>query len=207
MELIESKRLRKCIRCLNKVESYYIHKKKVICKECIDYYMNLKITCCICGKKIKRTSEYINSDTNTSKVFCSENCYNAFLKEKIDLQELEDFLKNIHKVENLNPRIYVQINEFKKKYKFTVKGIILTLKYVVYTLRKEIPIDNISIVQYYYENAKQEYIAKVNREKIAENLQECNYNMVSNIKKVKIKYEPNRKNILITELNLGEYNE
>ena len=154
---------------------------------------------------LKRRYEYINiDDTKSKKVFCSEDCYKSFVNDKADIEELDNFLKEYHKVDTLNPRIYVQINEFKKKYKFTTKGILLTLRYIINTLKKDIPIDNISLVQYYYENAKQEYITKAHREKIAENLQESNYNMISKIKKVKIEYKPIRKNILITDLDLGE---
>lgn len=208
IELIQGKRQRKCNRCSNKIDNYYIYKSKSICKECIEYYLDLKVTCSICNKKINRRYEYIPiEEANTTKVFCSKECYDYFIKEKKDLEELNLFLKEYHKIDTLNPRIYVQINEFKKKYNFTIKGMLLTLKYIINTLKKEIPIDNISLVQYYYDKAKEEYITKASREKVAIKLQESNYNMVSGVKKIKIKYNINRKNILITNLNLGEENE
>ena len=42
------------------------------------------------------------------------------------------------------------------------------------------------------------------REILAEKLQENNYTMISGIRKIKIKHNFNRKNILITDLDLGE---
>ena len=57
--------------------------------------------------------------------------------------------------------IYMQINQYIKKNNFTYKGILLTLQYITETLKKDLQIDNISIVSWYYDIAKDNYIKKV----------------------------------------------
>lgn len=205
MELIENKRPRKCNRCSNKVNAYYIYKDKAICKDCIEHYLDLKITCSICNTKLKRRNEYINiNDVKSTKVFCSENCYKSFINDKADLEELDNFLKEYHRVDTLNPRIYVQINEFKKKYKFTTKGILLTLRYIINTLRKEVPIDNISLVQYYYDKAKEDYVKKINREKAVNKLENLTPTITKSIKFDNSYNNDRLKNILIVDIVLEQ---
>lgn len=200
-------KIRKCNKCGQKKSNFSIHKKKVICDDCLEGYLESSTTCSVCGIKLKRKNEYIEeefSDSDKNKTFCSKTCYNKVKQEKLDLDELDLWLKNYHKVETLNSRIYMQINQYIKKNNFTHKGILLTLQYLTNDLKKELQIDNISIVAWYYDQAKANYIKKIESQKKSLLLKEQNFQMFNNINtKSSVKREKDNRNekILITKID------
>ena len=201
---------RKCHKCSEKVENYNIVKDKAVCLECFEEYLELKITCSECKKKIKRKDEFVPEDKKRwKKIYCCENCYNNMLLEEADLDKLDRWLKNYHKVEKLDTRIYMQIQDFKKKYSFTTKGIHLTLEFMVGVDRIDLQLGNISLVPYYYDKAKKYYIDKQNRINNVKKFDKSSSELIKEAKTVKfVAPKTNRANsILITELEFSEEGE
>lgn len=200
---------RKCSKCGQKSSEYTIYKDKTLCNDCIEDYLDASTSCSICGKRVKRKLEYIDeqvSNADKKKTFCSHNCYKKLLQDRLDMEELDLWLKNYHRVESLNSRIYMQINQFVKKNNYTYKGILLTLQYYTLIQKKDLQIDNISIVSWYYDSAKEDFIKKQEQRKKAQELQEQNFKMfntVNTISTVKRDVDTRRDEILITDINFN----
>lgn len=197
--------MKKCVGCSDKFQYTIKYKSKNYCPNCHNKLMNSKTNCSICKKSYVRADEYTcdsmeNKDKN--KNFCSLQCYQTLLKDRVDMEELDKWLKEYHKTEKLNSRIYMQIQQFKSKNGFTYKGILLTLQYVVNTLKKDLELDTIGLVAWYYDTAKEEYIKNINKQQRLE-MVSSDFKMfqVSKSKPKIIKYSDNReKKILITEI-------
>lgn len=200
-------RARKCIKCKNKSTDYKIHKNKAICGECYVNYMNAHVQCSICGKTIKRLKEYQSSDISKSdlqKIFCSKACHTKLIHERDILDEIDKWLKSYFKMDKLNPRIYIQLNEFQSKFNMTPEGILYTLKYIKEETNKELLNNSITIVTWYYETAKKHYIEKQKIKSKIKDFNSKNENIVTKtLSDLKV-YRPidTRKNdILITEID------
>jgi hypothetical protein len=200
-------RKRKCHKCSESFKDYKIIKDKAICLSCYDEYLELKILCSECKGKIKRKDEFIPPDKKRwKKVYCSIDCYNKMLTEEQDLQNLDDWLKNYHKVEKLDTRIYMQIKDFQRKYNFTIKGIHLTLEFITLVEGTELQLGNISLVPYYYDRAKKYYIEKQTRINNIKKLEQSSTKLLKETKSV-VFTAPNTnriKNILITEIEFSK---
>lgn len=200
---------RKCNKCGQKFSDYSLYKDKVFCNDCLESHLNAMTTCTICKGKIKRKYEYISKDFSSAdkkKTFCSSQCYQKMIQDKLDMDELDKWLKEYHKVESLNSRIYMQITQFVNKNNFTYKGILLTLQYLVKEQRKELQIDNISLVSWYYDSAKDSYMKEIALEKKLQQLQEDNFKMFNVIKtksSVNRQVDKRKDNILITEITFN----
>ena len=197
--------MRKCVRCSKKFDDTVSYKGKRYCKECLDIYMNSKASCSVCKKSFTRKLEYTleaMENKDKKKTFCSRNCYDNIVRDRIDLDELDQWLKQYHKTDKLNNRIYMQINQFKSKNNFTYKGILLTLEYVTNTLKKNLELDTIGIVAWYYDNAKEEYIKKIERQ---EKALKVDHTKINFFEEKEIIFKPiidNRvSKILITDIN------
>lgn len=197
--------MRKCVRCGKKFEDTFEYKGKRYCKECFATYLTLKASCSVCKKSFVRGSEYTCDSMESKdkkKTFCSKECYDKLIQERLDLDELDNWLKQYHKTDKLNNRIYMQINQFKSKNNFTYKGILLTLEYITNTLKKNLELDTIGIVAWYYDSAKQEYIKKINRQRKNESLNDFIMFQNSAYKPKVLEYVDNRKDkILITNID------
>lgn len=197
--------MRKCVRCGKKFEDTFEYKGKRYCKECFATYLTLKASCSVCKKSFVRGSEYTCDSMESKdkkKTFCSKECYDKLIQERLDLDELDNWLKQYHKTDKLNNRIYMQINQFKSKNNFTYKGILLTLEYITNTLKKNLELDTIGIVAWYYDSAKQEYIKKINRQRKNESLNDFIMFQNSAHKPKVLEYVDNRKDkILITNID------
>lgn len=197
--------MKKCVRCGKKFEDTFEYKGKRYCKECFATYLTLKASCSVCKKSFIRGSEYTcdsMENKDKKKNFCSKECYDKLIQERLDLDELDNWLKQYHKTDKLNNRIYMQINQFKSKNNFTYKGILLTLEYITNTLKKNLELDTIGIVAWYYDSAKQEYIKKINRQEKNESLNDFIMFQNSAYKPKVLEYTDNRKDkILITNID------
>ena len=197
--------MKKCVRCGKKFEDTFEYKGKRYCKECFATYLTLKASCSVCKKSFVRGSEYTcdsMENKDKKKNFCSKECYDKLIQERLDLDELDNWLKQYHKTDKLNNRIYMQINQFKSKNNFTYKGILLTLEYITNTLKKNLELDTIGIVAWYYDSAKQEYIKKINRQRKNESLNDFIMFQNSAHKPNVLEYVDNRKDkILITNID------
>lgn len=202
-------RVRKCDRCKEKTTEYKTYKNKAICENCYSTYINGTITCTTCKIQIKRINEYIGTDidkSDTSKNFCSQDCYNKLLENRKILEEIDMWLKEYFKMDRLNPRVYMQLNEFQTKFNMTPQGILYTLNYIKNETNKEILSNSLTIVTWYYETAKNNYLEKQKLKTKIEEFNKINSSMFqSSNSKVKVLREPdNRKDkILITEINFN----
>lgn len=202
-------RPRKCNKCSSKVNEYVIYKEKAFCNDCIGSYLTSKTSCSICNRKIQRDKEFIPTDclkVDLKKVFCSDRCYNKLVQDRIDMNELDKWLKEYHKSEKINNRIYMQIQQYVNKNNFTYKGILLTLQYITETLKKDLMVDNISLVSWYYDTVKDLYFKKMEEQKKTLQLQEQGFQMFKEIKTNSSvnRVEDNRKDkILITKIDFN----
>lgn len=161
----------KCTIC-KKEENLTIVNGKYYCKEHFEEFMNTKVTCHQCGKKVTRLDgvpliEY--SIKKTNKWFCNEKCKNKFNKEQEYKDKLNDELLkyfNYSSSKEAPTSMYVQMNHFIRKYHMTYQGMYLTLQYCIsHGLKLEK--GNIGLLQWKYELAKEEYIKKMEIEKSA----------------------------------------
>ena len=197
--------MKKCIRCNKKYEHTISYKGKNYCVTCLYDFKETKTNCSVCKKSMVRDVEYSNDTmekADTKKYFCSSTCYQQLIQDRQDLDELDRWLKSYHKVEKLNSRIYMQIQQFKSKNNFTTKGILLTLQYITNTLKKNLEPDTIGIVSWYYDTAKQEYINRFNRQ---QNALHQEHNGIDLSVSKKVMYKPiidnRKKQILITDID------
>lgn len=197
--------MKKCTRCGKKFEDTIEYKGKRYCNECFKVYLTLKASCSVCKKSFVRGLEYTHDNMESKdkkKNFCSKECYDKLIQERLDLEELDNWLKQYHKTDKLNSRIYMQINQFKSKNNFTYKGMLLTLDYITNTLKKNLELDTVGIIAWHYDNAKQEYIKKIQRQEKNETLGDFTMFKDSCYKPKVAEYEDNRKNkILITNID------
>lgn len=197
--------MKKCTRCSKKFEDTVEYKGKRYCKECFSEYLDLKSSCSVCKKSFIRKLEF-TCDTMDSKDkkknFCSQECYDNLIQDRLDLDELDKWLKQYHKTDKLNNRVYMQINQFKSKNNFTYKGMLLTLEYITNTLKKNLELDTVGIIAWHYDNAKEEYIKKIKRQEKALSI---DYTKINLFEKRDIIFKPTTDNrinkILITDIN------
>lgn len=159
---------RKCKQCSEK-KMCSPYRDVWVCDDCYSHYMSLKITCKQCKNKVQRAFEYIPQTGKLS--FCSKKCYESYMQEQQDKEDLVNWLLEYHGVEKLNSRIYMQIETMAKKGK-KYKGILLTLQYVADVLNKAVLIDTIAIVDWEYDNCKNYHIKQRELKKSLEAIDE-----------------------------------
>lgn len=165
----------KCNVCKKEGYDFTTINGKKYCKEHLEEFMNKKIKCEICGTSIIRKEaisllEYTEKKAN--KWFCCESCKKKFLNEQKYKDILNEEIMNYFGYEtskDVPVGIYVQLNNFIKKYKMTYEGMYLTLKYCI---RNKIHLEkgNLGLLQWKYELAKDEYIKSLEIEKSVENV-------------------------------------
>ena len=200
-------RARKWVKCDEKITDYIVHKDKPICLKCYESYINSKVTCTICNLSIARNKEYTSTDKKDyKKTFCSKECYDKFIENKNIMDQIDLWLKDYYKMDKLNPRIFMQLNEFQTKLNMTPQGILYTLNYIKNETNKELLDNSLTIVTWFYESAKQHYIEK---QKIKDKIEEFNklnssmFQKSSSTVKVHRAIDNRKENILITEINFN----
>lgn len=202
-------RVRKCFKCKKKSTDYKIYKNKAICINCYDDYINSSIKCVVCDRIFKRNEEYIYLEMDKAdlqKNFCSIECYNKLIEDRKTLDEIDKWLKDYFKMEKLNPRIYIQLTEFQRKYNMTPQGILYTLKYIKSETNKEILDNSLTIITWYYETAKKYYMAQQKLKNKKDEFNSLNSNMLvdSNVAiKVHRPLDNRKNNILIGEIDFS----
>lgn len=126
--------------------------------------MGRLVKCPECGKSNNK-----EETVEINKRYYCPNCAKEKQKLSEDYKNLIEYICNIFDLETPPPIIYTQIKQFKENpdYKFTYKGIELTLRYYYETLKNEPLEDKITlgIVPYYYDKAKNDYIEDIKRKK------------------------------------------
>ena len=200
-------KMRKCVRCSKKFEDTVEYKGKRYCNECFSEYINLKASCSVCKISFTRNLEFTSDEMESKdkkKTFCSATCYEKLIQERQDLDELDNWLKQYHKTDKLNNRVYMQINQFKSKNNFTYKGMLLTLEYITGTLKKKIQLDTVGIIAWYYDNARDEYVKKAKRKEKNESLSDFIMFQNSEYSPTVAKQVDNRRDkILITSIDFN----
>lgn len=148
--------------------------------------MSKQVKCPSCGKKNNK-EETIKIQTRYYCLDCGEK-----KKKKTELNldgwdELYKYICNLYDIDKPTGMMFKQIKEFRTEYGYTNKGIYLTLKYYYETLGHEIKENTgLGIVIYYYEQAKQHFIATLEVKRHAEKFEP---NEKINMIKIKIKDE------------------
>lgn len=200
--------MKKCTRCGKKFEDTVEYKGKRYCNECYNEFLNLKANCSVCKTSFIRKHEYTCDDMEAKykkKNFCSQGCYHTLVQERLDLDELDLWLKQYYKTDKLNNRIYMQISQFRSKNNFTYRGILLTLKYITLTLKKPLESETIGIVAWYYDSAREDYVKKIKKQERDKSL--SNFTMFLNNEhshKVSEYREDRVDKILITDINFND---
>lgn len=91
--------------------------------------------CCICHAQIPRGKKY-KSNHYKNNNFCSEECYNIFLKQKEKNKDpyisLTDYIDRIYPPDTVNwGMITKQIKQIRDDYELDYKTILLVLRYAV----------------------------------------------------------------------------
>lgn len=123
--------------------------------------------CPICGVSETNDDNMIKIGTRYYHKGECENEKRKQEKEAEDYKVLVQYLCNLCDVDEPNPVWLTTIKRFREDSKYTCIGIMLTLKHYFETLQH--PIKNetslLSIVPYYYQEAKEEYKADLQRRK------------------------------------------
>lgn len=167
MRFIQNTRKTKCKRCGESKLCYKDTLKGVnVCSECLETYKKASITCSSCKTRFKRQNEFISEDNSLMKTnsFCSESCYNNFKNEQEEKDKMDEWLKKYFKVDKLPSRIYMQMEDFKKKKDISYKWTFATLRYVVNIKGEELQDGTIGIVPYVVDECR-DYVKKLNEMK------------------------------------------
>lgn len=153
-------------------------------------------TCKCCGKQLKSEEKHIHS----SKTYCKK-CYEKIIRESEEYKQLITFICENYLIDRPTGLILKQIKEYKNDYLYTYGGIVYTLWYVKEILNKEFIVTyGVSIVKYYYDEAKEYYSQQ---EKIKKDMEtNCNAKIKTKIVKVGKGNKTTKTNSLIDLGNL-----
>lgn len=116
--------------------------------------------CIFCSKLINLSNErFVQVQTNKYAHF---TCFQKDqVREKTDQEKLDEYIIKLFDLDYVTPKIRKQIEKYLKENRFTLTGILSSLKYF-YEVKKnstEDANDGIGIVPYIYETAKNYYYA------------------------------------------------
>lgn len=104
-----------------------------------------------------------------SKRYYHEECFNVWRLEAAHRKELIDYILEIYKLEAPTGMMLKQIKDFQTDFNYKLKGIELALRYFHETLGNPVQENTgIGIVPYVYEEAKRNFLMKMNVEKSLE---------------------------------------
>jgi hypothetical protein len=126
-------------------------------------------------------------------------------KHKDGWEELFEYICDLYKINTLTGMMFKQIKEFRDIYGYTNKGIFLTLKYYYEVLENEVKDDTgLGIVVYYYEKAKQHYIAIRDVKKHIQNFELDEQLKIVKIKNIDIKDFEKKKQLSFDNIDWTE---
>ena len=120
------------------------------------------VKCLYCGKMLDRNSEPCAKPKGNR--YAHQKCYDKHMasmsQEERDYEELIEYIKHLLG-EDLNPRVWKQLKEYKDVYKYSYSGILKTLKWWYDLKGNSVEKANgaIGIVPYVYQQACQYYYA------------------------------------------------
>lgn len=122
------------------------------------------VKCPVCGQTFNREKEPFIK-TNNGR-YAHEACGKVLEKELKDKRMLEDYIKQIYRIERLSPLMWKQIKRFHDELGFTYSGMAGTLVYF-YNIQGHSTekAKGVGILEYTYQEAKEYYgkLAKVNK--------------------------------------------
>lgn len=111
-----------------------------------------------CGKKLPIDELQVISGQN----FCSE-CYEKIITEKRDRKELHDTIRRLYNIDMPTGQMLRQIKLYEEN-NLTLKGMTLTLEFCKDVKKMSFhPKYGLSLISYYYAEAKENYINKHRR--------------------------------------------
>lgn len=129
-----------------------------------------KVKCSVCGQQFdKDKTEWVKT---SSTRYAHKSCGEPFLKQKeleqreaADKKQLEEYIKQIYRIQNLSPLMRQQIRRFHDECGMTYSGMAGTLVYFYQVLGNTTEkARGVGILEYVYLEAQQYYanLAKVN---------------------------------------------
>jgi hypothetical protein len=132
--------------------------------------MARQVKCPYCENHLDKDDAY-----EYKKKYYHVECFNKWQKDKEHRQELIDYICKLYRVATPSGMMLKQIKDFQTDYKYTLKGIELSLRYFHETLGNSVQDGaGIGIVPYVYEDAKRHYIMKM---KVEESLNQVENNV------------------------------
>lgn len=129
-----------------------------------------KVKCSVCGQQFDKDKvEWVKT---SSTRYAHKSCGEPFLKQKeleqreaADKKQLEEYIKQIYRIEKLSPLMYRQIKRFKEELGMTYSGMSGALVYFYQVLGNTTEkARGIGILEYVYQDARQYYtnLSKIN---------------------------------------------
>lgn len=116
--------------------------------------------CKYCGEQIESKENAIKKSNGYFHQYCYKLLQEEKETKKSDKNKLIDYIKELYDGD-VPVYVYIQIEEFKKKYNMKYTGMLLCLKYCFEDLGLQFDNDNgIGILLYYYDKCKKEWIHK-----------------------------------------------
>lgn len=110
-------------------------------------------TCKGCGKQLQPNEKNVHN----SKTYCID-CYKKVVRDSEEYKQLIQYICENYMIDAPTGLILKQVKEYKNDYFYTYAGITYTLWYIKEILNKEfIVLYGISLVKFYYDEAKQYY--------------------------------------------------
>ena len=144
--------------------------------------MGRLVKCQYCEDKVDKDVAYIYKKRNYH-----EECFRKWEQEHQDYESLKKYICEIYRLDYVTGLMLKQIKNFKEENQYKYKGMELALRYFYETLgNKAREGDGIGIIPYVYEDAKKDYLMKIN---IQEKVDEMNVEL-SPKKTITIKSQP-----------------
>ena len=132
------------------------------------------VICKYCGQRFNRDIEpFVKiGERRYAHKLCSDQVDAAIPQEEKDYAKLEEYIKKLFNIDNLNIKIRKQIMEFHKEYNYTYTGILKTLYwwYEIKDHTTDLANEGIGIVPYIYSDAEKYfyniYLAKLVNDQI-----------------------------------------
>lgn len=124
------------------------------------------VKCQYCENKVDKDEAYEHK-----KKYYHTHCFEEWQQQKVHRQELIDYICKLFRIDVPTGMILKQIKDFQTDYKYTLKGMELSLRYFHETLDNSVQQGSgIGIIPFVYEDAKNHYIKQQSIAKSLENL-------------------------------------
>lgn len=128
------------------------------------------VKCKVCGESFNRDKE--EAVLISPRRYAHKKCVETYEEDLKDLEHLQEYIKQLFKVEKLPAKVDKQIKSFKKEYEYSYSGMEKSLIWFYEIKRNSLEKANggIGIIPYIYQEATQYYyalyLAKLANEKV-----------------------------------------